>query len=95
MAVIRRIVYDVPLTLEITDNMVVAVHDTPQVIERIPVMTKEVFIECYNKWIKDGLWEDLKKVSVALSDITQKECCDYGYEEACDIADRYAKGEEE
>ena len=63
MAVIKKqIVYDVPLTLEITDNMVFAVHDTPQVIERIPVMTKEVFIECYNKWIKDGLGEDLKGV---------------------------------
>ena len=40
------------------------------------------------------LLEEMKKVSIALSNITRHEGSSYGYDEACDIADRYAEGVE-
>lgn len=38
--------------------------------------------------------EDIKVVSEALLSITQRECCDYGFTEACEIAEKYAESEE-
>lgn len=37
--------------------------------------------------------EDIQIVSSALSNITNWECCDYGYTKACDIADKYIESE--
>ena len=52
-------VYDMP-TCEIRidgdtvfmEHPVYGIREGHTVVERFPVMTKEAFIECYNKWIK-------------------------------------------
>lgn len=33
--------------------------------------------------------EDIGKISKALSEITDHECCAYGFDEECDLADKY------
>ena len=47
------------------------------------------YIETYDKAFE--ALKDIKIISEALIAITERECCHYGFEEACELAEKYVE----